>query len=317
MRDESDSPSEDSFEVSVEESEQRLDRLLALHYPNQSRQYFQGLIESGHVLLNKRVPKKREKPKVGDTIEVCFVLTPEINLEPEAIPLDIIYEDEHLIAVSKPPGMVVHPAPGNWTGTFVNALLYHCKQLDPSGEALRPGIVHRLDKDTSGVIVAAKTYQAHQGLVSLFAERKMEKQYLAVCWGNPKAQIVDAPIGRHPVHRKKMSIQESGKPAVTRIEPLGSAEEIAVVEAYPKTGRTHQIRVHLQSIQAPIVGDSVYGSASVNQRLGVKRQLLHAERLTFPHPITQEPLSLLAEAPADMLTLIERVLPKFRDRYRG
>lgn len=277
----------------------RIDRLLTEHYPDYSRTYFQRLIEQGFVLLNGQPVKKRIEPEDGDEIEVCFQYTPESPAQPENIPLEIIYEDEHLLAINKPAGMVVHPAPGNRNHTFVNALLYYCKQI-ACLDLLRPGIVHRLDKETSGVLLAAKTAEAHQKLVEKFGAREMEKTYLAFCVGKPRSGLLSAPLGRNPIHRKEMTVLPDGKEAVTDIQVLAFNEKLSFVLAKPKTGRTHQIRVHLQHAGAPVLGDSVYGSARANQTFNVQRQLLHAYRLSFTHPITGTPLTIAAPIPKDL-----------------
>ena len=293
--------------ISEEESGLRLDQLLTKQFPSYSRTYFQDLIEEGAVLLNGERSKKRLKPRLGDEVEVCFLLTPEISLEPEEIPLTILYEDEHLIAINKAPGMVVHPAPGHPSGTFVNALLHYCKQIAHLGDPLRPGIVHRLDKDTSGVLLAAKTKEMHQKLIELFSERKIEKTYLAICVGNPGEQTIDAPIGRHPTRRKEMAVlEEGGRAAITRCRTLSKKEELALVEVQLVTGRTHQARVHLKHIGTPVLGDPIYGSNSANKKFGIDRQFLHAHRIQFIHPFTQKKLELTADLPSDMQTYVAR-----------
>lgn len=285
--------------VSKEEEGIRIDRLLASRYPNYSRTYFQTLIEQGFVLLNAEPVKKRTLPEEGDEIEVCFQYSPESSIEPEPIPLQILYEDEYLLAINKPAGMVVHPAPGHRSGTFVNALIAHCQQI-ASLDPLRPGIVHRLDKETSGVLLAAKTSQAHQKLVEKFARREMEKVYLAICAGKPRDGVVSAPIGRNPVDRKEMAVVVNGKEAISKIQVLAYNEKISLVLVKPKTGRTHQIRVHLKYVGAPVLGDEIYGQSRANQALGISRQMLHAYRLSFSHPITNAVLSLCAPLPEDM-----------------
>ena len=234
--------------------------------PDYSRTYFQKIIEQGFVLLNGLPIKKRVEPEEGDEIEVCFQYTPESPVQPENIPLEILYEDEHFLAVNKPAGMVVHPAPGHRSGTFVNALLHYCKQIAPL-DPLRPGIVHRLDKETSGVLLAAKTAKAHQKLVEKFSSREMEKTYLAFCVGKPRSGLLSAAIGRHPVHRKEMTIMPDGKEAITDIQTLAFNDKLSFVLAKPKTGRTHQIRVHLKHAGAPVLGDSVYGSSKANPNI--------------------------------------------------
>jgi 23S rRNA pseudouridine1911/1915/1917 synthase len=280
--------------IGSEEEGTRIDKILVARFPSHSRTYFQYLIENGCVLLNGELVKKRILPEEGDEIEICFQATPEASLQPENIPLEILYEDEHLIAVNKPAGLVVHPAPGHWTGTFVNALLAHCQNLAPSADPLRPGIVHRLDKDTTGVLIAAKTTIAHQKLIELFSQRRIEKLYLTICHGRPANTLITAPIGRHPVHRKEMAALPDGREAITEIQTAAFNDKFSLVLAKPRTGRTHQIRVHLKHIHCPIVGDPIYGKADA------ERPLLHAYRLIFDHPITGSPLRLVAPIPADV-----------------
>ncbi len=286
--------------ISPEEAGFRIDKLLAARFPGYSRTYFQNLIDTNSVLLNGQPVKKREIPQVGDEVEVCFQLTPELKLDPEPMDLEILYEDEHLIAINKPAGLVVHPAPGHWTGTFVNALLAHCQNLAPGDDPLRPGIVHRLDKDTSGVLIAAKTRETHQKLIEMFSSRKMEKQYLAICCGRPPNGPVNAPIGRHPVNRKEMTVTPEGKESISHIQVAAFNEQLSLTLIRPLTGRTHQIRVHLKYLGHPVLGDQTYGNSRLNQSLAPQRQLLHAYRLSFIHPITGQPLHLYAPIPDDM-----------------
>jgi 23S rRNA pseudouridine1911/1915/1917 synthase len=297
----------DFFIVSPEESKTRLDKLLAIHFPEYSRTYFQYLIEQGYVLVNGISLKKRETLKVGDEIEICFLLTPEISLEPQSIPLDILFEDEYLIAVNKPANMVVHPAPGHPKNTFVNALLFHCHNLQ-SMDPIRPGIVHRLDKDTSGILLAAKTLQTHAKLTELFSERRIQKHYLAICVGTPKEGLIDAPIKRHPLQRKEMTICfENGKEAKSICKVLRKNQHLSLVEIQLLTGRTHQIRVHLKHIGTPVLGDLVYGIPSANKRFNANRQLLHAHQLSFVHPMTNIPIHLNAPIPKDLLQFTEAI----------
>ncbi len=299
----------DTFAVTAEEAGERIDKALAVRYRGvQSRQYFQRLIADGLVRVNGHVVKKKDQVSPGDEVEVQFVLTPEIALEPEPIPLDILYEDAYLIAVHKPPGMVVHPAPGNWRGTFVNALLYHCRDLEGDTSQLRPGIVHRLDKETSGVLVAAKTSLVHQKLVALFSGRQVHKEYLAICIGNPGKGEVEAPIGRHPVQRKMMAVvEQGGRPARTLYDTLVTKGELGLVKLTLVTGRTHQARVHMRYKGYPILGDPLYGREGLNSRYGLHRQMLHAAVLHFVHPITGVPLTLTASPPQDMQAIIEQI----------
>ncbi len=285
--------------VSAEEADLRLDKFLALRFPHFSREYFQELIEKNLVLINGSLVKKRTRIQEGDEIEIEFAATAIRTLEAQYIPLDILYEDEALLAINKPPGLVVHPAVGNWTGTFVNGLLYHCKQL-PQGDSLRPGIVHRLDKDTSGVLLAAKTEYAQMHLVDSFAKRLVKKEYRAIAVGNPGKRVIEGNIGRHPTRRQEMTILEGkGKEARTLCEPLSCKDGLCYLRLIPETGRTHQLRVHLKSVGCPILGDSVYGNAACNKKWGVKRQLLHAYRLSFPHPVQQKMLDIEAPIPED------------------
>lgn len=295
--------------VSEAEAGVRLDVFLASHFPEFTRSYFQGLIEKELVLLNGNKVKKREKPQAHDEIEIQFALTDEMAVTPESIPLDILFEDEHLIIVNKPPGMVVHPAPGNWSGTFVNALLYHCSQLPDCGDPKRPGIVHRLDKDTSGLLVAAKTYQAHSKLVAAFSERQVHKEYIAVCEGMPAQRLIDEPIGRHPTNRQQMAIvPDKGKPARTHCFPLKTLGSFSLVQCLLETGRTHQIRVHLRHTGHPIVGDPIYGNLAMNKKLNLSRQLLHAHRLSFIHPISGEMIEVEAPLPQDIKKFIQPLM---------
>lgn len=296
--------------ITEEEAGERLDKVLAARYKQvQSRTYFQSLIEQQCVLLNGLPVKKRIKPKAGDEVEIEFILTPELDLKPEPIPLDIIYEDEHLLIVNKPAGMVVHPAVGHWQGTFVNALLHHCQGqfLIDDSASLRPGIVHRLDKDTTGLLIAAKHIRAQQQLVSMFAGKEIHKVYHAICLGNPGNVEIRAAIGRHPKNRQLMSVrEEGGKEALTFCRSLFFNHQLSLVEIVLATGRTHQIRVHLAYQGTPVLGDAVYGNAAANRKYGVERQMLHAKLLRFKHPITGCLLEVEAPLPEDMGKVIQK-----------
>ncbi len=295
----------DCIIISEKEAGERLDKILADRFStSHSRTYFQFLIDEKRILLNGVPVKKRIKPKAGDEVEIQFLITPELKLNPEPIPLSILYEDEDILAINKPEGMVVHPAAGNWTGTFVNALIHHCRHL-AGGTDLRPGIVHRLDKDTTGVLLAAKNGVMQQRLIELFASRQIYKEYLAICVGNPGDHQIEAPIGRHPVHRKKMAVlEEGGKEAVTRCCTLAYDGALSLVHLVIATGRTHQIRVHMKHHGTPILGDPIYGSLSANKKYGVNRQMLHAHILRFSHPRTSETLEIRAPLPTDIKTFI-------------
>jgi len=293
--------------ITEQEEGERLDKILAKRFQEiQSRTYFQFLIDEGRVLLNGVAVKKRSKPMAGDEVEINFIITPEVKLIPENIPLDIVYEDDDIIVINKPVGMVVHPAPGHWSGTFVNALLYHCKDLIPETSATiasypRPGIVHRLDKETSGLLIAAKSSLALQRLIEMFSSREIYKEYLAICIGNPGDRSITAPIGRHPVHRKQMAVlEEGGKPSLSICKALAWNDKLSLVSVNLATGRTHQIRVHMRHIGTPILGDSTYGNVQMNKRYHTTRQLLHAYILRFKHPITGKLLEFKAAIPEDM-----------------
>lgn len=292
----------DSFKIEPHETDLRLDKVLTGRFPRHSRSYFQYLIDHERVLINGQIPKKKDKIKPGDIVKVTLQSLPDPNVSPENIPLDILFEDEHIIAINKPRGMCVHPGAGNPSHTLVNALLHHTKSLPKASSPLRPGIVHRLDKETSGVIIAAKTGEAHALLVDLFKFRKIEKHYIAICENTPKEGIISLPIGRHPVHRKEMSIREDGKEAITEISVLDKTGKYSLVLLKPKTGRTHQLRVHLKALKSPIVGDKVYGNARKNAPF----MLLHAYKLKFIHPILGTPMELTAEIPKEFLFSLEK-----------
>lgn len=303
-------PEAESLLITEKEADLRLDKLLALHYPEQSRSYFQWLIQQGYVHLNHHPVKKRKRPEVGDTVEIRFVLSPELKLEPEAIPLDILYEDDWMVAVNKPRGLVVHPGAGNWSGTLVNALLYHCHELQLHSADVRPGIVHRLDKETSGVLIAAKRERVQQKLQAQFAGRRVRKEYLAICVGQPGSGEIRTLIGRNPHDRKEMAVVETGgREAVTEFETIASDGKISLVRLKPITGRTHQIRVHMAHLNAPILGDPVYGNRQWNERYKRGQQQLHAHRITFYHPTSHEMMTVTAPLPEDMVDLIRRHLP--------
>lgn len=300
-------PSEQLF-VEPAEAELRLDQILTQRFQGQfSRTYFQRLIEEGCVLVNGEVVKKRFKPNPGDEIEIEFAADPVVDLNPEDIPLDILFEDDDLLVINKPAGMVVHPAPGNWTGTFVNALVHHCNALLATEDTVRPGIVHRLDKDTSGVLVAAKNAETQRKLIEMFANRQVYKEYLAITIGNPGNKRVEAPIGRHPTHRQKMAVVMKGKPAISHFELLKMKGAYALVKIILETGRTHQIRVHLSSLATPILGDSLYGNKSINAKEKENRQLLHAYKIRFTHPATKKTLEITAPPPEDFKSWMEKM----------
>ena len=304
-----------SFVVAAEETGKRLDQVLTTRFgEGRSRTCLQALIEKGCVTLNGSIPKKRTVLALGDEIVVAFARPPDISVAPEPIPLDILYEDAYLLAINKPIGMVVHPAVGHWTGTFVNALAHHCVQqgisLPDLEHSYRPGIVHRLDKDTSGVLLAAKTLQAQLKISELFANRQIYKEYLAVCLGTPGDHLIQAPIGRHQTDRKKMSVTAAGKPATTHCKTLFSNGKISAVSLILETGRMHQIRVHLQHHGTPVLGDQVYGCSAANAKYEANRQLLHARRLQFFHPFLERMIEIVAPPPSDIAHWLQKLEKK-------
>jgi len=303
--------------ITEEEEGIRLDKVLANRFQEiKSRSYFQNLIDKGRVLLNGVPAKNRSKPKAMDEVEIDFVITAEVGLLPENIPLDIIFEDEDILVVNKRAGMVIHPAQGHWTGTFVNALLYHCKDLFKPGESVdtrgtypRPGIVHRLDKDTTGLLIAAKNSTSHEKLVQMFAARLVHKEYLAICIGNPGEKEIRNKMGRHPVHRKLMHVvTEGGKEAVSFCKPIMHNERFSLVNVRIETGRTHQIRVHMKHLGTPVFGCPLYGNLQLNKKHGAARQMLHANYLKFNHPIKNTPLEFKLEIPSDMKAFIQTLI---------
>ena len=287
---------------------ERLDRVLQARHPDFSRSRIEGLVKAGLVTVNG-VAAEKAGQKVGETDEIAVTIPPPVPAvpEPEDIPLDVVFEDDDLIVVNKPAGLVVHPAPGHFTGTLVNALLHRCLGLSGIGGVARPGIVHRLDQDTSGLLVVAKSQPAMDGLSRAFAShRDVEKTYLAVCHGRPRLDSgrIENLIGRHPVDRKRMAIVErNGKPAITNWHLRTSqTSQTSLVECRIETGRTHQIRVHMASLGCPVIGDKVYGKPTLDRRLDPvpMRQMLHAWRLALWHPVTRERMSFEAPIPSDM-----------------
>ena len=303
----------ESLRFPVEKPAPRLDRFLAEVHPAVSRSRWKQLIEDGRVAIAGTVVRKTNAAlKPGDAVQ-CTLPDPEpAGLVPADIPLAILYEDADLIVLNKPAGLVVHPAPGHAADTLVNALLHHCADLQGIGGELRPGIVHRLDKDTSGVLVVAKNEAAVANLVAQFSAHTVEKEYLALVWGAPKkpAGAVELPVGRHPVHRQKMAVTAKGRAAVTRYETLAAGPLAALLRVRIETGRTHQIRVHLAHLGHPVVGDTVYGRArpGLPEGLAIPRQMLHARRLKLAHPRDGRPLEFTAPPPAGFLAAQHRLV---------
>ena len=305
---------------------QRLDQFLADSLPELSRSQIKKLIEDGLILCDGERVKAGNKLRGGETVQVEIPSPEPIEALPEDIPLDILYEDSSLIVINKPAGMVVHPAPGHSSGTLVNALLYHCRDLSGIGGCLRPGIVHRLDKDTSGVMVVSKDDEAHQGLAEQFKEHSISRKYVAFVFGQVQNNTgtVDKPIGRHPQERKKMSgASRSGRRAVTHWQVLQrfDKDRLTCVELTLETGRTHQIRVHLSEMNLPVVGDPVYGGHKKSNAIGdarlrslvqgLKRQALHARHLGFRHPVTGAWLEFESPLPQDMADILEYLQMKY------
>ena len=311
--------------VTAGESDRRLDRFLAERFPHHSRSYLQKLIRDGHVTLAERTAKTGASLSAGDHVQVVFPPARASGIVPEAVPLSILHEDHEIIVVDKPAGMVVHPAAGAASGTLVHALMHHCKDLSGVGGVERPGIVHRLDKNTSGVIVVAKTDEAHRALTRQFQDRTVTKVYVALVWGHLSVDegTVDLAIGRDTRSRVKISARtHRPREAVTQYKVLRRLPASAAVpsftwlEARPRTGRTHQIRVHLKSLGHPVVGDTVYGGvtpgkiANPGWTVALKaftRLALHAHRIAFVHPSTGLPVSFESPVPPDIRDLIEAI----------
>jgi 23S rRNA pseudouridine1911/1915/1917 synthase len=290
-----------------DENDVRLDVYLGKSLESQSRSYVQKLISEGHVTINnENCTVKKQLLHTGDIVEMVIPDAEVLNVEPEAIELDIIYEDDDLIIVNKPQGMVVHPAPGNYSGTLVNALMNISERLSSINGVIRPGIVHRIDKDTSGLLMIAKNDSAHEFLAKQLKDKTTLRVYYALVNGVVKNDTgtIDAPLARHPADRKKISIQENGRNAVTHYEVLERYKSHSLIRLKLETGRTHQIRVHMASIGHPLVGDPVYGLK--NEKIKHHGQALHAKQLGFIHPKTQEWMEFDSELPPYFLKLMEK-----------
>ena len=285
----------------------RLDVFISNELEDKSRSYIQGIIEKENVTVNGKCRKSNFKLKLGDIIDLSIPDPIGLNVKAEDIPLDVIYEDSDVIVINKPQDMVVHPAPGNYTGTLVNALLNHCTDLSGINGVLRPGIVHRIDKDTSGTLVVAKNDRSHNSLAAQLKDHSMTRSYLALVEGVIKDDegTIDAPIGRHPKDRIKMAIVESGKKAVTHYKVIERFVGYTLVECNLETGRTHQIRVHMAKIGHPLVGDLIYGFKK--QKFNLKGQVLHAKRLGFIHPTTNKYMEFASPIPSYFENLITKL----------
>jgi 23S rRNA pseudouridine1911/1915/1917 synthase len=325
------------FEVKPRTDGRRIDAYLASRFTDYSRSVIQRIIDAEAVLVNGRAVKASYKVRAGDQVKVWLPELPDTTPVPEDIPIDVVYEDEFLTVINKPPGMVTHPAKGNWKGTLVNALQFHYDSLSTIAGADRPGIVHRLDRDTTGLLVVVKDELAHRRLALQFELREIDKEYLAVVYGVPErdSDYIERAIGFHPLSREKMAIrgsEDGGKPAVTFYEVIERFRGYALIRCKPRTGRTHQIRVHLNHIGHPIVADKAYsgrdrlilrdlldaapivppsaGNVDADAVL-IDRQALHAQALRFSHPMTGEEIRLTAPLPADMARTLE-ALREFR-----
>lgn len=297
--------------VAEEMSGKRLDSVLAGMMPEYSRSFIQKLFENGSITVGgDPCSEKKRKAAAGDIVKITIPQPERLEVEAEDIPLDIVYEDDELLVVDKPAGMVVHPAPGNHSGTLVNALMYHCGDaLSSINGVIRPGIVHRIDKDTSGLLMVAKTDRAHNALSAQLAEHSITRRYKAIVYSNIKEDegTVDKPIGRDPGNRLRNAVvYTNSKNAVTHYRVLERFGGFTLVEAVLETGRTHQIRVHMAYIRHPLLGDTLYGPAK--NRYGAKRQMLHAGVLGFVHPVTGEYMEFNSPLPQDF----EDVLAKLR-----
>lgn len=287
------------IEVNAENEGERIDKFLSVLVSSASRTSIQKSIENGYIFVNGKNVNKKYKVQIGDEVKICEQELKVLDAKPENIPLDIVFEDEHLLVVNKPRGMVVHPAPGNYEGTLVNALLHHCKDsLSGINGVLRPGIVHRIDKDTSGLLIVAKTDTAHLGLAEQIKEHSFTREYNAVICGhlNEQSGTVNAPIGRSTKDRKKMCVTASNsKNAVTHYTIIKEYEKYSHISLKLETGRTHQIRVHMAHLGHAVAGDAVYGNDKYSAYLN--GQCLHAIKIGFIHPVTNEYLEFTTDLP--------------------
>ncbi|WP_394886366.1 RluA family pseudouridine synthase [Clostridium butyricum] len=295
--------------IKVDEQDEglRIDKYLSNIFKDKSRSFIQGLIEKENVKVNSKSLKSNYKLKKADEIEIMIPEPEILSVEAENIPIDIVYEDEDVIVVNKAQGMVVHPAPGNYNGTLVNALLYHCKDLSSINGVIRPGIVHRIDKDTSGILVIAKNDDAHNKLSEQLKDHSMKREYYALIEGRIKNNdgTIDKPLGRCKKDRLKIGIIEDGKRAVTHYEVVERYNGYTLVKCVLETGRTHQIRVHMASIGFPLVGDPLYGFK--RQKFKLEGQVLHARTLGFIHPRTGEYMEFTSELPQYFCDLINKL----------
>lgn len=297
------------IKIDIDENNEgvRIDKFLNSYFEEKSRSYLQGLIENNNVTINNKNIKSNYKLRKNDIIEVSLPKPAMLDVIPEDIKLDILYEDSDVVVVNKAKGMVVHPAVGNYTGTLVNALLYHCNDLSSINGVVRPGIVHRIDKDTSGVLVVAKNDNSHNFLAMQLKEHSMKREYIALVEGHLKEKegTIDKPLGRNKKDRLKMGIVPNGKMAVTHYSVIKEFKDTTLIKCVLETGRTHQIRVHLASIGHPLVGDLVYGYKK--QKYKAQGQMLHAKVLGFIHPVTKKYMEFEAPLPEEFENLINKL----------
>ena len=295
------------FQISEEHNGKRIDKYLSSVLDGKSRSYIQGVIDEEKVNVNGKIVKSNYKLKTKDVIDLEIPEPTELKVTPENIPLDILYEDKDVIVVNKPQGMVVHPAPGAYDGTMVNALLYHCKDLSGINGIIRPGIVHRIDKDTSGILVVAKNDNAHNILAEQLKDHSMTREYYALVEGVIKEDegTINRPLARHPKERIKISVVKGGREAITHFKVIERFKEYTLVKCILETGRTHQIRVHMAYIGHPLVGDPVYGYKK--QKFKLQGQMLHAKVLGFIHPSTKEYMQFESPLPDYFTEIINKL----------
>ena len=301
--------STECFEINPDYEGERLDKFLSIIYPSQSRNFFQKLIKEDHIKINDIIQKSNYRMRGDDIISVEIPSAVPVNIQAENIPLDILYEDQDVLIVNKPKGLVVHPSPGHYSGTLVNAVLYHCSDnLSGINGEIRPGIVHRIDKDTTGSLIVCKNDDSHKKIAAQLKEHSVTRRYCGIVFGNVKTDegIIEGAIGRHPNDRKKMAISERhGKPAITHYKVLQRFEGATYMEFELETGRTHQIRVHMASIHHPLLGDTVYGNSKNPYHL--QGQTLHALTIGFIHPRTEKYMEFTAPLPAYFEKLLHKL----------
>lgn len=300
-----------TWKVEAHDAGKRLDVFLAERFPRLSRTQLQHLITAGRSTLDDLVRKPHTKVRLGQIVRLAISAARKIELVPEDIPLAILYEDEDILVINKQPGLVVHPAPGHLEHTLVHAILHHCRDLAATGDPSRPGIVHRLDKDTSGCLLIAKREEGLRKLHGQFERRKVMKQYLSLVFGRMEAfkGELELAIGRHPVDRKRMAVSLTGKHAHTTFEVVERFERASLVRVFLRTGRTHQIRVHMSYVGHPVLGDTSYGKrgSELAETLGISRQMLHAAVLGVVHPRTNQWMLFTAPLPQDMENAVEKL----------